>query len=115
MALEGVHDLKVSPSGSLGFTTGIGRMAFSRPIAWQDTDGRRRPVAATYLGGLNYGTTIADIAISATSGDIYVTGVDSSAGGFPVSAGAFQTARSEASDAYIARLPTDLKSFTAAI
>lgn len=44
----GARRLSIAPDGALVAHTGNGPVAFSAPVAWQDVDGRRRPVRVAY-------------------------------------------------------------------
>jgi hypothetical protein len=141
--VDGVGALTPNSRGELVASTGIGDLLFSAPVAWQQIDGARREVTVRYalLGTQRYGFTLGPhdaehpvvidpivqstyiggnstdqvfaMTVHPTTGDIYVTGVVESTSLFPVSAGAVDATRSGFTDAFIARLPADLKSFTA--
>jgi hypothetical protein len=140
--VDGVGALTANAQGELIAPTGIGDLLLSAPVAWQEIDGRRRDVSvgyvllgvrrygftlgaheaqheviidpivqSTYIGG-NSSDQINALTVHPVTGDIYVTGQVESTALFPVSAGALDGTRAGFTDAFIARLPADLKSFT---
>jgi OmpA-like transmembrane domain/Calx-beta domain len=141
--VDGISALKANARRELVASTGIGEVILSAPVAWQEIDGKRHHVAVHYalLGARRYGfklgphdakhTVVVDPIVQSTyiggdksdqifamtvhpvTGDIYVTGQVESTSLFPVSAGAIDSTRAGLTDAFIARLPADLKSFTA--
>ncbi len=55
--LRGAESLRLSSKGELVVQTGLGEVALSRPLAWQDKDGEKLRVQASYrlYGKDNYG------------------------------------------------------------
>ena len=59
--LRGAERLELAADGSLVARTGNGPVSFTAPAAWQDIDGRRRPVSVAYaLAGQRYGFILGD-------------------------------------------------------
>lgn len=57
--IAGAHDLKVTANGELEATTGYGPVRFTRPVAFQENNGLREPVAVSYwVDGMEYGFTV---------------------------------------------------------
>src|SRR6476659_1860602 len=134
MAVRGARSLRVDRSGALALTTGLGEVTFTRPAAYQEKDGARRPVEvayalrgsgygfrlggydrtlpvridplvqATYLGG--GGDNASALAIDPTSGEVYVAGYTYSPN-FPGTAGGAQPTHNGGeftSKAFVARV-----------
>jgi hypothetical protein len=140
--VDGVGTLAGNDRGELVASTGIGSVLLSAPLAWQEIDGARHDVPVRYalLGASRYGFALGAhdaqhevvidpivqstyiggdkfdqinaLTVHPTTGDIYVTGTVESTSLFPVSAGAVDSTRAGFTDAFVARLPADLKSFT---
>jgi hypothetical protein len=55
--IEGADHLAINSQGELAAATGLGEAVFSRPVAWQEVEGVRRPVGVRYAlhGGHRYG------------------------------------------------------------
>jgi len=132
MSVAGAQSLRIGQSGSLIASTGLGEVVFTRPAAYQERDGTRRPVhvayrlhgreygfrlgeydaarpvvidpllQASYLGGSNSDQAFA-LAIHPTSGEVFVAGVTRSLN-FPGTAGGAQPAYGGGDDAFVARL-----------
>jgi len=132
--LLGAKALQVNKRGELEVATDLGTLRFARPLAYQEVDGNRRPVAVayavegntyrfvlgpynasrtlvidpvlnfTYLGGSAY-EYATGVAVGPT-GDIYVAGWTESTD-FPVTSGAYDT-RSDWVDTFIAKLDPSL-------
>jgi hypothetical protein len=141
--VAGAHALSVDGEGALVARTGLGAVTFTAPVAYQERDGVRRPVAvayrhqgfeygfsvgaydpslplvidpllqSTYLGGSGLESLDA-LAIHPTTGDVYVAGLTVSSN-FPGTAGGAQPAFGGGRrDAFVARLPSTLTSLTQA-
>jgi hypothetical protein len=137
--VSGATGLAVGPSGALVASTGLGPLAFSAPVAYQDLDGGRRPVAVAYrLEGDGYGFTVGaydrsaplvidpllqstyvggsnvdipyTLAVHPATGDVYVAGQTSSTN-FPHTLGAVLSSYGGAGDAFVARLNGSLTLF----
>ncbi len=134
--LRGAKRLELAADGSLVAHTGNGPVSFTAPAAWQDIDGRRRPVSVAYaLAGQRYGFTLGDydhalpvvidpllqatylgagptnratgVALDA-SGNVFVAGLTASAD-FPGTAGGAQPVSGGGFyDAFVAKLNTGL-------
>jgi hypothetical protein len=118
--VAGAQALAVDAGGALVAHTGLGAVTFTAPVAYQERDGVRRPVAVVYRHqGLEYGFTVGvydpglplvidpllqstylgggdfdeafALAIHPTTGDIYVAG-DTNSNPFPGTAGGAQPA-----------------------
>ncbi|HSB14532.1 MAG TPA: hypothetical protein VLE22_08730 [Bryobacteraceae bacterium] len=132
LSVDGAQDLKIGKSGTLSALTGLGEVTFSAPVAYQEKDEARAPVAvayrvkgveygfslgahdlalpvvidpllqSTYLGGAS-GASVHDIAVHPASGELLVAG--STGNDFPGTAGGAQPA---GSGAFVARLNSSL-------
>ena len=134
VGVAGVRGLAVEADGSLVARTGRGPVTFSAPVAYQERDGERHPVAvayrrrgteygfsvgpydaslplvidpllqSTYLGGAGADVAFA-LAIHPATGDVYVTGQGASID-FPGTAGGAQPSNAGGAfgDAFVARL-----------
>ena len=140
--LRGAKRLEVTADGTLIAHTGNGPVSFTAPAAWQDIDGRRRPVSVAYaLAGQRYGFTLGDYdhaqpvvidpLLQATylggarveeafgalvldpGGNVFVAGSTNSFA-FPGTAGGAQAARGGFDDAFIAKLNNGLTALTQA-
>ena len=131
--VDGAKGLKLSNDGEIIIQTGLGDLKLSKPIAWQEKDGKKLPVEvsykllgknrysfvvakadpslpividpilqSTYLGGSGSDTVNA-LAIHPQTGEVYVAGATSSTN-FPGTLGRTSTDR----DAFVARLKSDL-------
>jgi hypothetical protein len=58
--LEGANRVRLSEQGELVIETGLGELVLSRPVAWQEKDGQKLPVQASYrlLGKNRYGFVV---------------------------------------------------------
>jgi hypothetical protein len=59
--LRGANRLRLSQEGELVIETGLGELALSKPVAWQEKDGQKLPVQASYrlFGKNRYGFVVA--------------------------------------------------------
>jgi hypothetical protein len=134
--LRGANRLRLSQEGELVIETGLGELALSKPVAWQEKDGQKLPVQASYrlFGKSRYGFLVAGADPSlplvidpilqstylggsdndsanalaiAPSGDVYVAGTTYSTD-FPNTAGGAQASNGGSSDAFVARLNSSL-------
>ena len=57
LGVDGAQRLSINSRGELEMATGVGTAVFSTPVAWQDIDGQRHPVAVRYAlhGPREYG------------------------------------------------------------
>jgi hypothetical protein len=137
MSVGGAQSLRVGTSGALIASTALGDVVFTRPAAYQETDGARRAVVvsyrlrgceygfrlgdhdpalpvvidpllqATYLGGGSFDEALA-LTVHPTSGEIFVAGRTNSTN-FPGTAGGAQTSGGGFDrDAFLARLDAGL-------
>jgi hypothetical protein len=135
--VDGAEGLRLSKNGEIIIQTGLGELKLSKPIAWQEKDGKKLPVEvsykligknrysfevakadpslpividpilqSTYLSGSNDDSAEA-IAITPTTGDVYVAGKTLSPD-FPKTAGGARENKSGGSDAFVARLSSGL-------
>lgn len=136
--VAGTRALRVDGTGALVAETGLGEVAWSAPVAYQEKDGLRVPVRAaysvrgklygfrlgaydpdlsvvidpllqaTYLGG-SQNDPIDEMAIHPATGQVYVTGNTTSTN-YPGTAGGFQPTTSGfgGRDAFVARLDASL-------
>jgi hypothetical protein len=134
--VDGAKGLKLSKDGEIIIKTGLGELKLSRPVAWQEKDGKKLPVEVSYklLGKNRYSFVVAKadpslpividpilqatylggggkdwarvIAISST-GEVYVAGSTTSTN-FPGITGGVQATYSGNDDVFVARLNADL-------
>ena len=134
LRIDGAQALTVKPEGVLVADTGLGAVTFTAPVAYQERDGVRRPVAVAYRPqGLTYGFTVAaydpslplviDPLLQSTylggtgvdrasglaihPGDVYVAGTTTSLN-FPGAVGGAQPANGGGSDIFVSRLTSTL-------
>ena len=136
--VDGAEGLKLSKDGEIIIQTGLGKLKLSKPIAWQEKDGKKLPVEVSYklVGKNRYSFKVAKadpslpividpilqatylggsgsdkafaLAIHPTTGEIYVAGRTLSTD-FPKTYGGAQENHGGASeDAFVARLNRDL-------
>ncbi|MFC1452474.1 SBBP repeat-containing protein [Verrucomicrobiota bacterium] len=116
VAIEGCRTMRVLESGELCVTTDSGKVAFTRPFAYQEKAGEREPVAVAYrVNGSSYGFRLGEydagaplvidpvlawttidggwgerghaLALSG-NGDVYMAGISGSTG-YPTTDGAY--------------------------
>jgi hypothetical protein len=136
LGLHGTPSLRIDADGALVARTGSGEARFTAPAAYQELDGARRPVTATYVvHGTLYGfrlgnydhalpiiidpllqstylggdqnDTVLGMTIHPTTGEVFVAGFTLSAD-FPGTAGGAQQALNGEGDAFVARLDATL-------
>lgn len=136
IAVEGAGQLRTDEEGQLLANTGLGEVVFTRPVAWQQIDGRRHPVQVAYrVGEESYGFDIGEFDRSAPlwidpllastfvggggeetyvksmviddSGDIFLAGHTSSTD-FPVTPGVVDTLYNSGGDIFVIRMSGDL-------
>jgi hypothetical protein len=138
--LRGANRLRLSQEGELVIETGLGELKLSKPVAWQEKDGQKLPVQASYrlFGKNRYGFAVqgADpslplvidpilqstylggsasdqafaLAMHPSSGEVYVAGSTGSSN-FPNTAGGAQASYGGGfDDAFVARLNATLTS-----
>ncbi len=135
--VDGAKGLKLSKDGEIIIKTGLGELKLSKPIAWQEKDGKKLPVEVSYklIDKNRYSFEVAKadpslpividpilqstylggsnndsaeaIAINPTTGEVYVAGVTYSTN-FPRTSGGAQASNNGSSDAFVARLSADL-------
>ena len=138
--VDGATALAVNANGALVARTGLGPIIFTPPVAYQEHDGVRRPVAVAYrLAGRAYGFTVgaydrskplvidpilqssyfggtggdgaSAMAVHPTTGDVYVTGYTQSTN-FPHTLGGVLPARGGGDyDGFVARFNGSLTTF----
>jgi len=139
--VEGAKCLQVNAGGELEILTGLRTIRWSRPVAYQWIDGRKKTVKVAYaVSGNHYGFTTGsfnrefplvidpilacaglggdsrDVAfdvVVAPGGDVYVTGMTKSAD-FPTTTGAYVSVNRGDEDIFVARLDRDLTTLKAA-
>ena len=134
----GAKGLKLSKDGEIIIQTGLGELKLSKPIAWQEKDGKKLPVEVSYklIGKNRYSFVVAKadpslpividpilqstylggsgrdeanaLAIHPTTGEVYVAGVTNSTNFPRTSGGAQASYRGGLSDAFVARLTANL-------
>jgi hypothetical protein len=135
--VDGAEGLKLSKDGEIIIKTGLGELKLSKPVAWQEKDGKKLPVEVSYklIGKNRYSFEVAKadpslpividpilqatylggsdddsayaLAIHPKTGEIYVAGSTSSTS-FPKTAGGAQASKSGDSNAFVARLNKEL-------
>jgi muconolactone delta-isomerase len=136
--VDGAEGLKLSKDGEIIIKTGLGELKLSKPIAWQEKDGKKLPVEVSYklIGKNRYSFMVAkadpslpividpilqstylggsdddvavDLAIHPQTGEVYVAGYTNSKN-FPKTTGGAQAVYGGGSyDAFVARLNKDL-------
>jgi hypothetical protein len=133
--VNGAKGLKLSKDGEIIIQTGLGELKLSKPVAWQEKDGKKLPVEVSYklLGKNRYSFVVAKadpslpividpilqatylggsgndsvwaLAIHPITGEIYVAG-DTSSNDFPGTSGR-PSSRTD-SDAFVAKLNSSL-------
>jgi muconolactone delta-isomerase len=134
--VDGAEGLKLSKDGEIIIQTGLGDLKLSKPIAWQEKDGKKLPVEVSYklIGKNRYSFEVAKadpslpividpilqatylggsvndeahaLAIHPRTGEVYVAGQTDS-DDFPKTTGGAQ-AKYRNGDAFVARLDKDL-------
>jgi hypothetical protein len=134
----GAKGLKLSKDGEIIIKTGLGELKLSKPIAWQEKDGRKLPVEVSYklIGKNRYSFEVAKadpslpividpilastfiggggdergnaLAIHPRTGEVYVAGNTRSTD-FPGTSGGPQENNRGGTDAFVARLSADLR------
>jgi hypothetical protein len=136
--LRGPNRLRLSQEGELVIETWLGELVLSKPVAWQEKDGQKLPVQASYrlFGKNRYGFAVQgadptlplviDPILQATylggsgddqafalaiagSGEVYVAGYTVSTN-FPNTSGGAQASKGGGDDAFVARLNATLTS-----
>jgi hypothetical protein len=135
--VDGAEGLKLSKDGEIIIQTGLGDLKLSKPIAWQEKDGKKLPVEVSYklIGKNRYSFEVAKadpslpividpilqstylggsnnneayaLAVHPTTGEVYVAGLTESID-FPKTSGGAQESKSRGDDAFVARLDKDL-------
>jgi hypothetical protein len=135
--VDGAKGLKLSKDGEIIIKTGLGELKLSKPIAWQEKDGKKLPVEVSYklIGKNRYSFVVAKadprlpividpilqstylggsgrdeanaLAIHPTTGDVYVAGGTKSSD-FPKTIGGVQQSRGGEGNAFVARLNANL-------
>jgi hypothetical protein len=136
--LEGANGVRLSEQGELVIETGLGELVLSRPEAWQEKDGKKLPVQASYrlLGKNRYGFVVqaADpnlplvidpileatylggsgwdealaLAVHPSTGEVYAAGFTFSTNFPNTSGGAHRSHGGGSRDAFVARLSSTL-------
>jgi hypothetical protein len=135
--VDGAEGLRLSKDGEIIIKTGLGELKLSKPVAWQEKDGKKLPVEVSYklIGKNRYSFKVAKadpslpividpilqstylggggydeahaIAIHPKTGEIYVAGWTSSTS-FPKTTGGAQASKSRDDDAFVSRLNSNL-------
>ena len=135
--LDGAKGLKLSKDGEIIIQAGLGDLKLSKPIAWQEKDGKKLPVEVSYklIDKNRYSFVVAKadpslpividpilqstylggkgndiahaLAIHPKTGDVYVVGNTYSTN-FPKTNGGAQAGSKGGLDAFVARLSADL-------
>jgi len=137
--VDGAKGLKLSKEGEIIIKTGLGDLKLSKPIAWQEKDGKKLPVEVSYklIGKNRYSFVVAKadpslpividpilqstylgggnndyvraLAIHPMTGEVYVAGRTRSTD-FPNTFGGARASFGGFVDAFVARLSADLTS-----
>ncbi len=135
--VDGARGLRLSKDGEIIIKTGLGELKLSKPIAWQEKDGKKLPVEVSYklIGKNRYSFEVAKadpslpividpilqstylggsdsdyayaLAIHPTTGEVYVAGRTYSPD-FPNTSGGAQESNNGYYDAFVARLNSNL-------
>ncbi len=135
--VDGAKGLRLSKNGEIIIQTGLGELKLSKPVAWQEKDGKKLPVEVSYklIGKNRYSFVVAKadtnlpividpilqatylggsgsdsasaIAIHPKTGEVYVAGSTSSTS-FPKTTGGAQKDYEGKYDAFVARLNSNL-------
>jgi FOG: PKD repeat len=135
--VDGAEGLKLSKDGEIIIKTGLGELKLSKPIAWQEKDGKKLPVEVSYklIGKNRYSFEVAKadpslpividpilqstylggsnnnevyaLAVHPTTGEVYVAGLTESID-FPNTSGGAQERKSGGDEAFVVRLDKDL-------
>ena len=135
--VNGAEGLRLSKDGEIIIQTGLGELKLSKPIAWQEKDGKKLPVEVSYklIGKNRYSFVVAKadpsvpividpilqstylggsnddsaeaIAINPTTGEVYVAGATYSTD-FPNTTGGVRGSSGGRGDAFVSRLNPDL-------
>ncbi len=135
--VDGAEGLRLSKDGEIIIQTGLGELKLSKPIAWQEKDGKKLPVEVSYklIGKNRYSFVVAKadpslpividpilqstylggsnddsaeaIAINPTTGEVYVAGATYSTD-FPNTTGGARGSSGGSGDAFVSRLNPDL-------
>jgi uncharacterized repeat protein (TIGR02543 family) len=135
--VDGAKGLKLSKDGEIIIKTGLGELKLSKPIAWQEKDGKKLPVEVSYklIGKNRYSFEVAKadpslpividpilqstylggsdldearaLAIHPTTGEVYVAGRTYSTN-FPDTADGARESNSGDQDVFVARLNASL-------
>ncbi len=135
--VDGAEGLRLSKDGEIIIQTGLGELKLSKPVAWQEKDGKKLPVEVSYklIGKNRYSFVVAKadpslpividpilqatylggnnrdyanaLAIHPTTGDVYVAGYTDSKN-FPTTPGVVKESISDFSNAFVARLNSSL-------
>ncbi len=135
--VDGAEGLRLSKNGEIIIQTGLGELKLSKPIAWQEKDGKKLPVEVSYklIGKNRYSFEVAKadpslpividpilqstylggrgndiakaIAIHPQTGDVYVAGETLSTN-FPKTTRGAQTRKNGFSDIFVTRLNKEL-------
>jgi hypothetical protein len=130
--------LKLSKDGEIIIKTGLGELKLSKPVAWQEKDGKKLPVEVSYklIGKNRYSFVVAKadpslpividpilqstylggshedsayaLAIHPQTGEVYVAGYTWSIN-FPGTTGGAQSGNRGSVDVFVARLSADLR------
>jgi len=135
--VNGAEGLRLSKDGEIIIKTGLGDLKLSKPVAWQEKDGKKLPVEVSYklIGKNRYSFVVAKadpslpividpilqatylggsgsdeaeaLAIHPTTGEVYVAGYTNSTD-FPGTSGGAQASNRGYADAFVARLNSSL-------
>ncbi len=135
--VDGAEGLRLSKDGEIIIQTGLGDLKLSKPIAWQEKDGKKLPVEVSYelIGKNRYSFVVAKadpslpividpilqatylggdhsekataLAIHPKTGEVYVAG-DTMSTNFPRTTGGTQGINRGNSEVFVARLNSNL-------
>ena len=134
--MEGANSLKVNIKGELEVETGLGPVRFTKPVAYQEVSGTKKPVevgytvkgdqysfkvasydkneeliidpllASTFLGG-SFNEYSYSVGFNASSGNVYVAGY-TWASDFPTTPGAYNEIHNGSADVFVSMLDINL-------
>ncbi|MFZ8784137.1 SBBP repeat-containing protein, partial [Thermocrinis sp.] len=140
--VDGAEGLRLSKDGEIIIQTGLGELKLSKPIAWQEKDGRKLPVEVSYklIGKNRYSFEVAkadpslpiviDPLLASTfiggnddddrgysialdgSGNVYVVGTTYSSD-YPTTSGAYDTSYNGNGDVFVSKLSSNLSTLLA--
>jgi hypothetical protein len=139
--VDGAEGLRLSKDGEIIIQTGLGELKLSKPVAWQEKDGKKLPVEVSYklIGKNRYSFVVAkadpnlplviDPLLASTfiggssdegaysialdsNGNVYVTGYTWSSD-YPTTSGVYDTSHNGGYDVFVSKLSNNLSQLLA--